>query len=159
MIKRLVGCLLLLMMLAPGVCAAQEVISGKWWRMPEVADPLKLTDAQKKKLDDLYMANRDRLGDLKSEMAREQGVLEDMLEKEPLTDAEVTAQMRKLDEVRSNLAAERFSFVLQVRKLLGLEGFRQLKILLKDTRGRTSVIWPNKNWFCKRYGFIVPFCG
>ena len=121
-------------LLLPASAHAQEAPPGKWWRLPRVAEALKLTEAEKQTLDDLYLNNRRELIQLKGRMETEQLELEPLLDKDPLDEQAAMAQFVKVQQARSRLAEETFRFILGVRKTIGPERFRQLKEIHKRLR-------------------------
>ncbi len=134
------GMVLLVLILTPTVAMAgrmhggRDMDLGKWWLNPQVSDQLKLSDAEKAKLDEAFRDSRRKLIDLKSAVERQQFELENLLEKEALDEDAVARQFGKLEEARSNLAKERFNFLIQVRKILGHERFQRIKGLRGELR-------------------------
>ncbi len=121
--------------LAPSIARATEVPPGRWWRVPYFSEALGITDQQKDELDKLFIESRNRLVDLKNEMEREKRDLDTMLEQKDLNEHATIAQMRKLESTRTKLAATRFSYSLEVRKLLGHDCFEQLRSLYRNWHG------------------------
>jgi Spy/CpxP family protein refolding chaperone len=72
--------------------------------------------------------------DLKSAVEKERLELGILMDKETLDEDAVRGQFKKLGQVRANLAAERFRFILAVRKILGAERFQSLKTLFWASR-------------------------
>ena len=105
----------------------EDLPRGKWWRMPEVASDLKISSDEQAKLDDLYYKHRNQMVDHKSALKKEQIALEWFIEKETLDEAACKAQFQKVLEARNTLSTERYTFLIEVRKLLGYERFLQLK--------------------------------
>ena len=123
----LTGTVLLIMMISPAITMAQEMPSGKWWHSPLMSKQINLSDAEKDKLDEEYGKSRRKLIDLKRNLERERFELGNLLEDKALNETEVMKQFKKLEKARLDLSAERFSFLLQVRKLLGTKRFQQVK--------------------------------
>ncbi len=118
----------------PLTSMGQEMAPGKWWRMPRVSDRLDLSNEEKQALDDLFVNSRRKLIDLKSAVERERFELENLLEKEALDEKAVKEQLKKLEKARSDLANERFHYLLEVRKRLGFERYQQLRSLFGEFR-------------------------
>ena len=116
-------------MLVGSVCTAfaQGPPSGRWWRRPRIAKALNLSESEKQKLDDLFVRSRRKLIRLKNKVEEERFELENFLEQEPLDKEAVMAQFHNLDKARSQLAEERFRFLLGVREIVGYERFQRLK--------------------------------
>ena len=132
--KVLIAALLVLLMSLPGVIAAQDVPSGKWWYNKKVVQNLNLTPKEVRQLDGLYEDSHRRLIDLKSAVKREQFELDTLLGKEPVDDAKVRKQFKRLEKARTDLANERLGFVIRVREIIGADRFQQLKTSYKDWR-------------------------
>ncbi|CAN2039209.1 Periplasmic heavy metal sensor [Candidatus Magnetomoraceae bacterium gMMP-15] len=101
--------------------------SGKWWRMPEIAEQLKLTDAEQIKLDDLFIKSRKSMIDLKADMAKKHLDLQAVVDAKNFNESATMNQFNNLQTVRTKLSSERFKFMIEVRKLLGNDRFQQLK--------------------------------
>jgi Spy/CpxP family protein refolding chaperone len=129
---------LLSFVLLPSISRGEDIYPGKWWRIPEVAEKLALTDAQKQQLDTLFMSNRGRLVELKSALERERTELNALLEKEPVDEAAIMTQLKKLESARTDLSSERLRFGLEVRKILGYERFQDLKSFFKAYREKRA---------------------
>jgi Spy/CpxP family protein refolding chaperone len=132
--KVLIAALLVLLISLPGVIAAQDVPSGKWWYNKKVVQNLNLTPKEIRQLDGLYEDTHRTLIDLKSAVKREQFELDTLLGKEPVDDAKVRKQFKRLEKARTDLANERLGFVIRVREIIGADRFQQLKTSYKDWR-------------------------
>jgi len=132
--KVLMGMLAFAWLITPAISMGQKTPAGKWWRMPRVAEQLNLSDQEKQELDERYVDNRRKLIDLKSAVEKERFELENLMELETLDEAAVMNQYDRLEKARAKIAAERFRFLLEVRKVVGHERFQQLKIRFKKFR-------------------------
>ena len=126
--KVLIGTVLLVLVISPTMAVAQEVPFWKWWQNPQILKQLNLSDEEKGKLDEEFRNSLRKLIDLKRDVEREQFELGNLVERETLNEAAVMEQFTKLEKARTNLSTERFSFLLQVRKILGSERFQRLKM-------------------------------
>jgi Spy/CpxP family protein refolding chaperone len=107
---------------------------GKWWRMPEVAKKLELTSEEQQKFDDLFVQSRRQMIDLKSNVQKEGFELEVILDQQNFDESACMDRFKKFQDARTNLTNERFRFLVEVRKLLGLDRYRQLKTEFRDRR-------------------------
>ena len=107
---------------------------GKWWRMPEVAKKLELTSEEQQKLDDLFVQSRRRMIDVKSNVQKEGLELEMILDQQDFDESACMDRFKKFEDARTKLANERFRFLVEVRKLLGLDRYRRLKTEFRDRR-------------------------
>jgi Spy/CpxP family protein refolding chaperone len=107
---------------------------GKWWKMPQAAERLNLTDEEKEKLDRLFLEHRRRMIDLRSEMQKERLELEHLLDSTSFDSAASMARFMKVQGAQKDIAVERFRFLLGVREILGLDRFQQLKAQVREHR-------------------------
>jgi Spy/CpxP family protein refolding chaperone len=82
----------------------------------------------------MFIKNRDKFIDMKSDLDKERLKLEDILNKEPVSDASAAAQYKRVEEKRQKLAAERFKYILGVRKILGQDRFQRLSAMADEMR-------------------------
>lgn len=120
----------------PAVCRGEEIPHGRWWRTPQVAEKLQLTEEHKQKLDELFISNRRKLIDLMGEVEKARLELEHSLNNDPLDEQIVMQQFNNLEDARSKLASERFNFFINVRKLLGLERYQRLDMLYNRAKAK-----------------------
>jgi len=109
---------------------------GKWWKMPQTAERLKLTDEEKEKLDRLFLEHRRRMIDLSREMQKERLELEQLLDSTSFDSAASMARFMKVQAAQKDIAVERFRFLLGVREIVGLERFQELKAEVREHRMR-----------------------
>jgi Spy/CpxP family protein refolding chaperone len=128
--------LLLLFVAAPAIVMGKDMPVGKWWHRPDMASTLSLSEAEKSQLDQKYIESRRNLIKLKNVVESEGFELEVILESEPLDESKALEQHKRMEKARSDLANERFRFVLEVRKIIGLERFQVLKASFKKFRHR-----------------------
>jgi len=119
------------------VCAVETEQSfvippGKWWNAPEIAKQLNLSEAEKKKLDDHYIAFHRMLIDRKAIMDKLWLDIDTLCNREELNESAIMEQFRKVEAERSIVATDRFQFLLNVRKILGRERYQRLKALYKE---------------------------
>lgn len=126
--RMLIGILVCFAMLFGTVVQARgdDLSPGRWWMQPDLARQLSLSKKEKKALDNLFSRNRAALIDLRSSLEKERLVMQDILEKEPLDEAALFAQQRRVGEKRQKLSDERFKYLVGVRKILGADRFRTL---------------------------------
>jgi Spy/CpxP family protein refolding chaperone len=122
----------------PAAAAGQDVPPGKWWQIPQVSRRLDLTAGEKNRLDDLFYASRRKLIELKGRVESEQLKLDHLLEAANTDQKAVEAQFERLESARSALADERFQFLLEVRRILGFERFRELKMIYREFMHRKT---------------------
>jgi Spy/CpxP family protein refolding chaperone len=107
---------------------------GKWWRIPEIAEKFNLTDEEQTKLDDLYVQNRKKLIDLKSNVEKEMLALQQKMDDKNSDVEACVEQFKKVQKARTELATERFRYLVEVRSILGFERFQGLKKSFSEHR-------------------------
>jgi Spy/CpxP family protein refolding chaperone len=125
----------IVLLLFPAICRAKEVPPGRWWHLPYFADQLSITDKEKDDLDKLFDYNRNRLAELKTQMEEERAELLKAVDQEHLNETSAITKMTKLESTRTLLAATRFSYSLEVRKLLGYERYQRMRTLYRNWHG------------------------
>ena len=125
----------IVLFLFPAICRAKEIPPGRWWHLPYFADQLSITDKEKDELDKLFDYNRKRLAELKTQMEGEKAELLTAIDQEHLNETSAITKMTKLENTRTVLAATRFSYSLEVRKLLGYERYQRMKTLYRNWHG------------------------
>lgn len=116
---------------------------GKWWKMPQVADKLGLSQEEKEKLDSIYLQHRHQMIDFRGQVQKERLELEHLLDSRTFNAVACMDRFKKFVEARNNLTTERFKFLIQVRELLGLERFQQLKAGFRQYRIKGKRGWPH----------------
>ena len=119
---------------------AREIPPGRWWHLPYFATQLDITNAQKEQLDRLFDYNRNRLAQIKMQMEQERSELVNAVEGQHLNEAAAEYKMRKLENSRTLLASTRFTYSLEVRKLLGYDRFKRLRMLFRNWHGLQEYI-------------------
>ena len=132
--KALMIIVALAILAVPLAVLAQDMPSGKWWHSPKVIKDLSLSKEEIDKLDKEYLDNRKNMADFKARVEKERVDLENMIEAEKLDEAGLTAQLKKLEAARSELSQERFGFIVEARKIFGIERFKKLRIQYDNAR-------------------------
>ena len=113
-----------------------DLPGGKWWKMPQRAQKLALTEDEKENLDTMYLQHRRQMIDLDAQVAKERLELEHLLESTEFDPDACMERFKAVQNAHSNLATERFKFLVQVRELIGVERFQQLKTEIRHHRMR-----------------------
>jgi hypothetical protein len=123
-----------LFLAAPVTAMGKDIPVGKWWHRSGMASQLNLSEAEKDALDQKYIESRRNLIKLKNVVESEGFELEVLIESEPLNENKTLEQHIRLQKARSDLAHERFRFILEARKIIGLDRFQTLKAAFKKIR-------------------------
>ncbi|MEK6198200.1 MAG: hypothetical protein N2B58_08510 [Desulfobacterales bacterium] len=119
--------LVLFVVFLPSTLLAQKMMHGKWWNNSEVADELKLTDSERKILEEKYTDGRRKMIDLKSEVEKERLELDIVLENQDASKSQIVERYDNLENARKKLSKERFGLLIEVREVIGAERFQSLK--------------------------------
>lgn len=133
--KALIHTVLLVCLIMPAFAFGQETPVGRWWRLPQIAEKLNLTNEQRRQLDELFFTNRRKLIEMKSILERERLELDSVFNREPIDEEGIMAHFRRLEAARHRLATERFKYLIAVRKIVGIDRFQRLEMIFRGFRG------------------------
>jgi protein CpxP len=105
---------------------------GKWWENSELVKKLQLTDAQIKQLNQTFFDHRMKLIDYHAEMEKQDMKLQSLLDEDSPSEAQVGAQVDQVLAARSKLEREDTMMSLDLRKVLSVDQWRQLKAIRKE---------------------------
>ena len=100
---------------------------GKWWQDSELAKKLQLTDAQIKQLNQTFFDHRLKLIDYGAEMEKQDLQLQNLLDEDMPETGQVSSQVDQVLAARGKLEREYTMMNLDLRKVLSVEQWRQLK--------------------------------
>jgi len=106
----------------------------QWWQNDEIITLLGLSPEEIKQLDDAYIESRGRMLEIKGRVDAERFKLEELLSRPEIDATSIRGQNRKMESARSELAAERFDFLLISREVLGHERFQKLTEIQRQWR-------------------------
>ncbi len=144
--------LVMFAVLLPSTLLAQEMMHGKWWQDKAVAEKMKLTDGERKLLDEKYTASRRKMINLKSEVEKERLELDIVLDKQDADKGQLNEQYERLEKARAKLSKERFGLVTEVRGIIGTERFQTLKAMHRSkTRNKMGRHSKDRSSYKDRY--------
>lgn len=100
---------------------------GRWWNNPKVIDRLKLTDTQRKAMDDTMQQHRETLVDLRATLEKSELELEPMMKEDQPNESEILAQIDKVAQARAELEKANARFLLAIRSKLTPEQWKQME--------------------------------
>jgi len=100
---------------------------GRWWNNPQVAARLKLTDTQRKAMDDTLQQHRETLVDLRGSLEKAELELEPMMKEDQPNESEILAQIDKVAQARAELEKANARFLLAVRSKLTPDQWKQMQ--------------------------------
>jgi Spy/CpxP family protein refolding chaperone len=109
---------------------------GKWWQNSNIAKKLQLSDGQIAQLDQTFYDHKLKLIDYSADMEKQDLKLQTLLDADVPNEGQVEAQVDQVLAARGKLERE-FTFMnLDLRKVLSLDQWRQLKTV----RGQTGAM-------------------
>lgn len=120
---------------------------GKWWQNPDIASKLQLTDAQVAQLNQVFFDHKMHLIDYGAEMEKQDLKLQTLLDADQPNEGEVSSQVDQVLTARGKLEREFTMMNLNLRKVLSLEQWRQLKAVRGDVGGPGTRIMMFKKQF------------
>ena len=112
----------------------QEIPRGKWWQNSEIAAQMNLTADEIEKLNTAYTQMRRKLIRLQSDVKLQRFELENVLESRNMNADAVMKQFDTLEKARTDMSREIFLFIVEVREILGLDRYTELKNNYKQFR-------------------------
>jgi len=100
---------------------------GKWWQNADIVKQLQITDAQVSQLDQIFLDHRMRLIDYGADMEKQDLKLQTLLDDDVPNEAQINTQVDQVLDARGKLEREYTTMNLDLRKVLSLAQWRQLK--------------------------------
>jgi Spy/CpxP family protein refolding chaperone len=107
---------------------------GKWWKDSNIAKKLQLTEGQITQLDQTFFDHKMKLVDYGAEMEKEDLKLQNLLDADVPNEGQVGTQVDQVLTARGKLEREYTMMNLDLRKVLYVEQWRQLKSI-REQRG------------------------
>lgn len=108
---------------------------GKWWQNSDIAKKLQLGDGQIAQLDQTFYDHKVKLIDYGAEMEKQDLKLQSLLDADIPNEGQVEAQVDQVLAARGKLEREYTMMNLDLRKVLSLEQWRQLKSIRGQNGG------------------------
>jgi Spy/CpxP family protein refolding chaperone len=108
---------------------------GKWWQNSEIAKKLQLSDGQIGQLDQTFYDHKVKLIDYGAEMEKQDLKLQSLLDADVPNEGQVEAQVDQVLAARGKLEREYTLMNLDLRKVLSLDQWRQLKSIRGQNGG------------------------
>jgi periplasmic protein CpxP/Spy len=100
---------------------------GRWWNNPKVVERLKLTDDQRKAMDAILLAHREKLVDLRASLEKSELELEPLMKEDQPNENAILAQIDKTASARAELEKANARFLLSIRGKLTADQWRQMQ--------------------------------
>ncbi len=109
---------------------------GRWWDDPAFAEKIGITADQKKKMDDIFTANRLKLIDLVAAVQKEEVIMEPLVQADPPDEAKVLAQIDKVAQGRAELEKANTRMLFDLRRQLNHDQWVKLQAERPPDYGR-----------------------
>jgi periplasmic protein CpxP/Spy len=100
---------------------------GRWWNNPSMIDRLKLTDDQRKAMDQILLDHRKTLIDKRADVEKAELDLEPLMQDDQPNESNVLAQIDKVAQARAELEKANARFLLAIRGKLTSDQWKELK--------------------------------
>ena len=100
---------------------------GRWWNNPEMVGKLKLTDDQRKAMDDTLQQHRETLVDMRGALEKAELELEPMMKQDQPNESQILAQIDKVAAARAELEKANARFLLAIRSTLTPDQWKQME--------------------------------
>lgn len=108
---------------------------GRWWNNPTMVDKLKLTNDQRKAMDDTLLQHRETLIDLRASLQKAELGLEPLMKEDQPNESQILAQIDTVAQARAELEKANARFLLAIRSKLTPDQWKQLQT---DRAGRAE---------------------
>src|SRR5580698_899112 len=106
---------------------------GRWWNNPRAVEKFKLTDTQRKAMDDIYQQHRLTLVDLHATLEKAELAMEPMMGEDQPDEGKILSQIDQVAQARAELEKANARMLLGLRRQLTPE---QWKIMQADRAAR-----------------------
>lgn len=106
---------------------------GKWWKNSDIARKLQLNEGQVTQLDQIYYEHRLKLIDYGAEMEKEDLKLQSLLDADVPNEGQINTQVDQVLSARGKLEREYTMMNLDLRKVLSVDQWRQLRSIRGST--------------------------
>jgi Spy/CpxP family protein refolding chaperone len=100
---------------------------GRWWNKQRMIDQLKLTDDQRKAMDQIFYDHRARLIDLQATLKKAELAMQPLMAADQPDTKALSAQIDKVVAARGELERANAHFLLDIRAKLSPEQWKQVK--------------------------------
>lgn len=107
---------------------------GRWWNNPDVIEKLKLTDDQRKAMDQILQDHRMKLIDLHANVEKAEVAMAPLIQADQPNESQILAAIDKVAQARAELEKANARFLLALRAKLSPDQWKQLQTLRSEKR-------------------------
>jgi protein CpxP len=100
---------------------------ARWWNSPETAEKYKLSDSQRKAMDDIYQQHRVSLVDLHGTLEKAELAMEPMMRADQPDESKILAQIDQVAQARAELEKANARMLFEIRRQLTPEQWKQIQ--------------------------------
>ena len=100
---------------------------GRWWNSPHAIEKLKLTDTQRKAMDDIYQQHRLTLVDLHASLEKAELTLQPLIGADQPDETKILAQIDKVAQARAELEKANARMLLGIRRQLTPDQWKEIR--------------------------------
>ena len=108
---------------------------GRWWNNPKIVDKLKLTDDQRKAMDEIFQQHREKLVDLRGNVEKAEIEMEPLVKADQPNEQAVLAQIDKVAQARAELEKANARFLFELRAKLTPDQWKQVQEFRQNHEG------------------------
>lgn len=102
-------------------------LRGRFWNNPKVVDALKLSDDQRKAMDDILQQHLETLVDLRANAEKAELALRPLINADQLDESRILAQIDQVAQARAELFKANARFLLAIRGKLTPDQWKQVQ--------------------------------
>jgi periplasmic protein CpxP/Spy len=106
---------------------ALGALRGRFWNNPKIVDALKLTDDQRKAMDDILQQHLETLVDLRANAEKAELALRPLINADQLDESRILAQIDQVAQARAELFKANARFLLAIRSKLTPDQWKQIQ--------------------------------
>ena len=100
---------------------------GRWWNDTRIAEKYKLSDSQRKSMDDVYQQHRVALVDLHGTLEKAELAMEPLMRADQPDESKILAQIDAIAQSRAELEKANARMLLDIRRQLTPEQWKQIQ--------------------------------
>jgi len=100
---------------------------GRWWNNPKIIARLKLTEDQRKAMDDIFQKHREKLVDLRGNLEKAEIEMEPLVKADQPNESVVMSQIDKVAQARAELEKANARFLFALRAKLTPDQWKQVQ--------------------------------
>lgn len=108
---------------------------GRWWNNPKIVEKLKLTDDQRKAMDQIFQEHREKLVDLRGNVEKAEIEMEPLVRADQPNEQAVLAQIDKVAQARAELEKANARFLFALRAKLTPDQWKQVQDFRQNHEG------------------------